>query len=447
MPDPNVIQAKKPYAISLQTQRFHIPFRAPIDSGKMNEFHEQVHSDLISLATQGNVNARGILNYAHTLQRETDSSRQMALGLRKQLEFLQRIHSLQGRRVGLWYDLHDGSGISFVEGSTVSKRAAVSTQYGQATVPMNAAQAKTYAISIVGSGEVSALQAIVTTTGDFDKGLGDGVTAYEGSGTIEETPTENVANGNNLEYWRRRVIFPLEDDTSEVECEITLTLPDQSSIQANVIYVHPYPLGNVDIVGLWVSPDLSDSFAMVPGFEETDGAGKKRWFFPTRDVAKVKVRLRQRNWHEENGKKVFEYGLQELGIQLVEWDRTYDAAASQLGDNHTFVTKLLPPSGMLFTRLYGFYSDPMFTLEAANNRHLHFVLAKDAEGTEVVWHSDLNPTPQSLGTPVDLGNVEELYLITVLNWAESVSVGSPFLAGCTPFVNGFGIDVTMTEAA
>lgn len=447
MPDPNAIQAKKPYALSLQTERFHIPYRAPLDSDRMNMFTEQVHADLVALANQGNVNARGILHYVHTMQLETDTARQTGLALRTQLDFLMKVHALQSRRVGLWYDLHDGSGISFLEGSDVSKRAAVSTQYGQATVPMNGAQSKTYAVSIVGSGDVTSLQSVIAVTGDFDKGEGDGVVAYEGDGTVEQTPVENVANGNNLEYWRRRVIFPLEDDTSEVECEITLQLPDQSSIKANVIYLHPYPLGEVDITGLWYSPDLAGSFSLVPGFEEKDGASKSRWFFPTTDVAVVKVRLRCRNWREENGKKVFEYGLQELGVQLVEWDKTFDAAASQLKDNHSFVRKILPVKGMLFAKFYGFYSDPLFTKEPANNRHLHFVVATDPDGDNVVWNSDVMTAPQALTTPIDLGNVEALYVITTLNWAATVSGGSPFLAGCPPFLHGFGVDVTMVESA
>lgn len=447
MSDPNAIQAKKPYALSLQTQRFHVPYRSPLDSGRLNEFSEQVHADLLALATQGNVNARGIINYVHTLQNETDTARQMGLALKKQMDFTHRIMALQQRRVGIWCDLHDGSEIFFLDGSDVSKRAAVSTQYGQATIPMNAAESKTYSVAIVGSGDVTSLQAVVVATGDFDKGGGDGVVAYEGDGTVEQTALENIANGNNLEYWRRRVIFPLEDDTSEVECEVTLQLPDQSSLKSNVIYLHPYPLGDMDITGLWVASDLDGSFSLVPGFEEMNGSGKSRWFFPTQDVSVVKVRFRQRNWREESGKKVFEYGLQELGIQLVEWDKTFDAAAAQLKDNHTFVRRIKPVTGMRFSKLYGFYSDPLFTKEPSNNRHLHFVVATDPDGDNVIWNSDLMSAPQALTTPLELGSATELYVITTLNWVVSASGGSPFQAGCPPFLTGFGVDVTMVESA
>jgi hypothetical protein len=445
MPDPNAIQAVKPYAVSLQVERFHVPYRGPLDSDRMNAFHEQVHSDLVALANQGNANAKGILNYAHTLQRETDGARLTSLALEKQLSFFHKVTALQGRRVGLWFDLHDGKDVSFLEDSDVSKRASVSTQYGEATVPMNAAESKTYRVAIVGSGNVSALQAVISATGDFDKGEGDGPLAYEADGTVEETPLANCVNGSNLEYWRRRVIFPLESDQSEVEVELTVQLPDQSSIKANVLSLHPYPLGTVDVTGLWIASDLSDSFALVPGFDAEDGIGKRRWFIPPQDVSQVKVRLRQRSWHEENGKKVFEYGLQELGIHLVEWDKTFDAEASQLADNHTFVRRILPVSGMVFAKLYGFHSDPVYTLEPANNRHLHFILARDPDGTDVVWNSDLTAAPQTLATAIDLGQVEELYLITTLNWVATASVGSPFLADCPPFLRGFGLDVTMVE--
>lgn len=448
MADPNVIQATKPQVIQLRTEKMVIPRRGVISSTELNRFHDQVLNDLLDLANQGNVVARAVLNYSHIMQRETDYTRQLTLALRNQLSFNRKVLGKQGRRVGIWADLHDGSTVSFLEASALSKRAQVSTQFGQATVPMNAVESKTYSVTILGSSGITSLNVIGTATGIFDSG--DGVENHEGGSetpTIEETDLKNAANGSNIEYWRRRAIFDLESDVAEVECEVTFQLPDQSNIQANVLYVHPYPLGTVDITGLWVSPDLSDSFVAVPKFVEKDGAGKTRWFFPTQNVAKVKVRMRQRNWTEENGRKVFEYGLQELGVQLVEWDKTYDAAASQLSDNHAFVVKLVPEPGMRLQKLYGFYTEPNYLLEPAGNRHLHFTLARDAAGSNVIWNSDQSPSPQSLSSPLDLGSLDEVYVIVTLNWCVSVDSGSPFQAGCPPFVEGFGIDVSMVESS
>lgn len=448
MSDPNVIQATKPQAIQLRSERFRIPFRGPIESGPFNQFHEQLLSDLLELANQGNTTAAALLSYAHTLQRETDHARAQVAALKTERGFQQKVTALQGRRVGLWADLHDATEVSFLEESSISKRAAVHTQFGQATIPMNAVEAKTYSVSLLGSSGITSLNVVAIATGAFDKG--DGVQNYEGGDeipTVEQTALKNATNGNNLEYWRRRVIFDLESDVDEVEVEVTFQLPDQSNIAANVIYLHPFPLGTVDITGLWVASDLSDSFTAVPGFVEKDGADKSRWFFPAQDVAQVKVRMKQRSWTEENGRKVFEYGLQEMGVQLVEWDKSFDDQSSILTDNHTFVRRFTPPKGMVLSKLFGFYSEPNYLLEAFGSRHLHFVVAKDAAGTDVVWNSDETPPPQDFDTELDLGSVDELFVIVTLNWCDTVGVGSPFQAGCPPFVEGFGLDVTMIEGS
>jgi len=447
MADPHTIQSKQPQAILPQVERFNVRYRGKLESGPMNKFAEQVMADLRTLADQGNVNAQSIVHAFHVMQHETDVARQFALETRETLKMQRRVHALMGMRVPHWVDLHDGSDLSFVPESSISKRAAVSTQYGQATVPMNAVESRLYALEILAEGTVVPNTLSVTTTGIFDKQLGDGLTNYEDGGTLEETDPKNLANGNNRSYWRRRVIYPLESDVTEVEVEVTIDVPESANIHANVISAHPYPLGNVDITGLWISPDKTGSFTAVPGFSETRGAGKERWFFPDQKVAQLKVRLRQRNWFEENGRKVFEYGLQELGVFLVEWDKDYDENAATLKDNHSFVAELHAESGFKFYQMYGFYSDPDWTLEPSDQRHLHFTIAQDPDGASVLWDSDVNVAPQNSQNPIDLGGNTTIYVITTLNWAETVGVGSPFQVSTTPFINGFGLDCSYVRSS
>jgi len=449
MPDANIIEAQKPQSVRLQSQPLVLPFGAAIESAKLNERFAGTLEDLMILARQGNINASAILNYARVLQKETDTARQTGLVQKEQLDFMHRVLTKQSLRTGIWYDLHETANVFFLDGSDISKRASVSGQYGQATIPMNAVQSKTYSIRLLAEDGISQLEVLSSATGVFDKQLGDGVTNYEGGSetpTIEETPQSNATNGNNLEFWRRRIIFPLESDVSEVEVELTITLPSQSDLKANVLYVHPYPLGNVDVVGMWVSPDLTDSFTQLTGWSDVEGATKTRWYMPAQNVSKVKVRLRQRNWFEDNGRKVFEYGLQELGVQLVEWDRHYDSDG-QLADNHSFVTKIQAPTGTVFHKLHGFYTDPNYLLEAAGSRHLHFVVSTDPNGAVQLWNSDRSAAPQSLETALDLGLSTELYVVTTLNWAETVGVGSPFQALTPPWLSGFGMDVRLKESS
>lgn len=445
MPDANLIQAAEPDKIQISTRRVVIPKGGQIQSDKLDDFVEQVVNDLVTLQDQGNGNASAVKNYFGTLMLETANARKLAYALEQDRQYERRAKAMDGEIISRWYDFHDASGVFFIEDSDQAKRAAVSTEYGHATIPMNAVESRTYALRLIAQGTIASASLSVITSGVFDKLEGDGPTDYEYDGTVEETDPKNCANGNNGKYWRRRVIFPLESDVSEVECEVTIRVPDSANLYANVVYIHPYPMGSVDITGVWASPDLTDSYAPIDTFEEVEGAMKKRWFIPQQKIGKLKVRFRQRNWFEENGKKVFEYGAQEIGIQLVEWDKSYNSAASQLKDNHTFVTQLDCEDGYGFYQLYGFDAKPDAFLEPAGERHAHFVLARDPEGTDVIWDSDATALPQQLQAPISMGLVGTIYLITTLNWVVDASPESPFPAGTPPYIEGFGIRYKAAE--
>jgi hypothetical protein len=418
-----------------------------ISSEKINKFIESVTADLTSLAVNANAGNAAIKNSTHLLQLENAEAKAKVAAIEEQLSMDRKIRARRGERLGLWYDFHDASEVSWLEDAPATRRASISTQYGQVTVPANAVESRTYSMRLLSGGVVTPSTIKVATSGVFDKLDGDGLVDYEYSSTIEETDPKNVVNGNNDQYWRRRVVCDLESDISEVETEITIQIPDSANLYANVIYVHPFPVGGVDIVGVWVSPDISDSYTPIDGFEEVRGARKVRWFIPQQKIGKLKVRLRQRNWFEENGKKVFEYGAQEVGVQLVDWDKTYTDSPTNLSDNHTIVTRIEADDGYVFHRLYGFFTKPNFLLEPSGQRHLHFVLARDSAGADKIWDSDASAAPQALSAPIDIGSVDTIYLITTVQWASEVAGGSPFQAGTPAYLNGFGIDCTYSEGA
>jgi hypothetical protein len=444
MSDANKIESAAVDTVRITSEREVIPYRGFIESDKIDRFIESVIDDLIRLSSGLNGHAAAIRQFTHLLQLENREVKSRAVAVEKQLEMDRRVRARRGERLGRWHDFHDASNVFWLDEAEAAKRAAVSTSYGQVTVPMNAVESRTYSLRLLSGGVVTPSSVKVTTSGLFDKLEGDGTVDYEYDGTVEETDPRNAVNGNNDNYWRRRVVFDLDSDVSEVEVEITVQIPDSANLYANVVYLHPYPVGGVDVTGVWVSPDLSDSFTPIDGFDELHGARKSRWFLSSQKVSKIKVRLRQRNWFEENGKKVFEYGLQELGVQLVEWDKTY-AEGGELSDNHTVVVQMDADPGFVFSKLYGFYTDPNFLLEPAGQRHLHFVVATDEEGANEIWNSDSSAPPQSLAAPIDMGSVQTIYVLVTLNWAEEVAVGSPFAAGTTPFLYGFGIDCTYVD--
>lgn len=254
-------------------------------------------------------------------------------------------------------------------------------------------------------------------------------------------------NGDNQQYWARRVEFDLDDDITEVQCQLTVVIPNQANSEANVLYVRPFPVGNVDLINLETSASLTDSFEVLDGFESINNCPDKRWLFSSQSVQQVRITIRSRNWFEEDGKKVFRYGLQELGLQLIEFDKTYDTSAS-VSANNSFVTEFTCPEGYVFSGLHAFATNPDFTQESIDNRHMHFRVCGNADGTDVKWDSDSNVLPQTLVQPLNLGGGSSVYVITTLNFCSTVDSVSPlFPVNTTPFLESIGLQYSVTPSA
>ena len=107
--------------------------------------------------------------------------------------------------------------------------------------------------------------------------------------------------------------YPLEHDVDSVGVQVDVTLPDTFADRGNMLTIHPYPLGQLEIEEIKYSIDSSDPTTDLPGFSTVRGAGFERWVFSEITATKLRFKFRQRNFTEENGKKVFRIGAQEIG--------------------------------------------------------------------------------------------------------------------------------------
>jgi len=262
--------------------------------------------------------------------------------------------------------------------------------------------------------------------------------------SLEEGDPELAFNGTNLDRWVRRVEFELDSDVDSIETQLTVQVPASLNIESNVLSLRPHPNGSVDVTAVFTSADLSESFVQLPGFSEVENAQGTRWHFPAAQARQVRIWFRQRDWIEENGKKVFYIGAEEIGLFLADWDKTYDEDG-ELADNHAVLVRLDAPSGFRFATLHNFRSDPMFTLEDSGSRHTHFRVATDSAMLNELWNSDTDTLPQQLAAGVDLGGTTgTLYVLTTLNWVKtSGGLSSPYQVNTPPFVLGFGVETTL----
>jgi hypothetical protein len=431
-----------------QVERNNVPARGPFVSEDWDKFSEATVEDIFQLSSKhaGLVvlterQLEGILREQRFLGRSVAF-------LKASLRHQERIRGQNGVKIPVWHELYDAAPVSFLDGTPLSLRAQVATTYGQATIPMNGIEPKFYSTSLT-TGEIRRNENLtVEVTGTFDKLDGNGLTDWEYTSQqdrLDEGFPNLAFNGNNIDRWVRRIEFPLDSDITEVETQITVRVPRTNNPESNMLSIHPHPLGNIDILGVFTAPDLSDSFTTLSDFSEVLNSRERRWFFPATTIQQVRVRLRQRDWVEENGKKVFYIGAQEIGLYLVDWDKTY-VEGGALTDNHSFITKLSAPTGFTFATLHSFQSDPMYTDETDGSRHTHFRITTDDLITDLRWNSDTDALPQTLSTGIDLGNSADIYVFTTLNWvAESGGMSSPFEVNTPPYVNGFGVETTLVS--
>ena len=358
-------------SVHLTTERMRIPQNGRISSSDMNKFVDSTIADLQNTVNQVNVNESSTLDVLNTAIREISNLKKRVAQLEDEESFDRAIRAAQNLRIKAFKSMTDLTGITF-PGTNQSTKPRINTLFNQATVPINAVENKFYTNSIISGSIVPISQSIqIDVTSIIE------LVDYEsGYVKLSQGNPENAFNGDNQSYWQRKVEFDLDSDVEEVQVELTVRIPDQANTEANALYIRPYPVSQVDVFDLGISADLSSGFSApgnsYPIFPTTalplDNARDSRFFFSTQSVQRIKIRLRQRNWYEENGRKVFSYGLQELGLQLSEFDKTYSATAS-LGDNHTFITKFTCPPNKKFKGLHLFETTPDYTKDADNMRY------------------------------------------------------------------------------
>lgn len=412
--------------------------RGPLNSQDYNKVQEAMIADIQNISNVVNsLNARLSRNFT-VLQNENSYLRRLVDSLKNQQMYSEKVSSHLGTLASRFIDFSDTTGLSFPDGIIDTRSAFLSSEFGEVTLPTNATENKFYVTSLFNNKIVTPGTLRVSVLGEFDKKDGEGLVNYEKGGIVYSGVPENAFNGLNDSYWIRKVVFPLDSRVDEVECELTVIIPEGSSSEANVLELVPFPNGSVDVLELARASDLGDNFTRIEGFVPTNNLVAKRYHFSPVPVDQIKIRIRQRNWIEEDGKKVFYYGLQELGLKLVDYDKAYTQGAV-FGSNNSFVVKVASPDGYSFNKLFRIDPSPNFLLEDMSNRHVHLRIGLSSEiSNGVIWDSDSEYTPQQSNVPIVIGS-SVFYVFIELNFVESSGGNlSPFPIGTTPFMNGVG---------
>jgi hypothetical protein len=411
-------------------------------SADFNDSQEEIITDIQELTNVVNSLNGKLTRSILILNNENAFLRRQVDALRKQQTYSEQASLLDGSVIHRFIDFSNSEGITFPNELDDSRSAMLAAEYGEVTLPANSIENKFYVTSL-SSNKIVSPPLNISVTSTFDKGLGEGTTNYERGGTVNPGNPEYAFNGINDLYWVRRVEFPIDSKIDQVECELTVIIPEGSSSNANLLEVVPFPNGSTDVQELAIASDLGTNFIRVDGFEPTDNFVARRYHFPSTIVDQIKIRLRQRNWIEENGKKVFYYGLQELGLKLVDYDKSYTPGAS-FGTNNSFIVYIPAPQGTVFRNIKNVTVSPDFLQEDFSKRHIHIRLCSTLDyNNTILWDSDTALAPQKSGSTINT-NSSGIYAFVHMNFVSSTGgVLSPFSVGTTPYIHGIGLSFTL----
>jgi len=396
----------------------------PASSEDFNDMVAALLKDLSNLVTQANTNETSIKNVSKLLFQEFMNARNSAARYMEDVRRSSYLKALRSEDVDNFISFRTFRGPEYYlsyDNIDADRRARVEPIYGQALLPYNNVVNRMYAVDPETGDPILASGVDAEVTGENEEG-----------GTVTEGDPLKAFNGWNREYWKRKVAFPLEHDVSDVAATIEVSTPDVFAGQANMLSIHPFPLGQLDIEEIKYSVDASDPSITLTGFTPVRNAGFIRWVFPTLPISKLSIKFRQRNFIEEDGKKVFYIGAQEIGLQLVEFDQT--AGETQLTNNNSVVAVIEAPDGYYFGQLKRLFTIPDYAT-ALDESGIRLYIFTDEDLTAQVWSSYDDPRLED--TPVDVsgGSYTKLYILVNLQYLDT---------GITPVLDDIVITYDLT---
>ena len=422
------------------TKRQPARFRGPLSSQDYNDFQDSIVHDITNISTAVNTNANKIVNALFQMSSENAYLKRKIEVLEQEVNYRQFNNAINGDKTSQYFDLHNSSIIYNSTSVNFANTASYAARFGEFSLPSNGTENKFYNISLRNGIVVIPSDLVVEVTNNFDKLDGQGAKNYEHNGTVNTNSPLNAFNGMNDNAWVRTVTFPITSNIQEVECQLTVAVPAGISPIANLTEIVSFPEGSVDILEISTASDLGEAFTNVDNFTEQINLKSKRFHFSPRSVEQVRLKLRSKNWSEINGKKVFTYGLQELGLKLIDYSKTHEKGAN-FGKNITGIIKLNAPGGQKYRTLYRIDSDPGFLDDTSQESHVKLVLSSTPNFIGSVWNSSIHSLPQNQGSGgINISPTEVLYGIFELNFVDNTSgLDTPFLNGTTPWVNGLGL--------
>ena len=157
---------------------------------------------------------------------------------------------------------------------------------------------------------------------------------------IVENDIKNAFDGQPYSYWRRKIYT--DNNVDSITTTVIIGLPEDiiSNRDINAVVIHPYPYGSMDLInveyrmfGNWVPvPTFGQhSEAITEFYTDAFGVSKSRHVIPEisnikisfKEITATEIRIsfRQRNYIQENDKRVFYIGARDIQILSYKYNK------------------------------------------------------------------------------------------------------------------------------
>ncbi|WP_458895446.1 hypothetical protein [Bacillus cereus] len=301
-------------------------FRGPTSSQGYNENEDLKYAELLELYKQTN-ELNITLKEAHqTVMMENLTLHnyvkiledRMAL-IEKQLDTLSgpSIINKNFHKTAFVQDMKINYPKEFQNNQITIPRSEIDLQYRFATIPKIHQISKTHIVDINGKRIIpSELKVQVGRTSK--------------KGKVIDNNILNAFNGDNLSFWRRTVTYDSPTDVpqngEDVVLEIELPLHLVNNLHVNTIAIHPHPERGIQIKD--IEMHYNDGWRTIQGFHQNEitsiasenHAPRKKWFFPSVPVQKIRITFVQNYSINVDGKTIFTLGAQEIGLFLTTFE-------------------------------------------------------------------------------------------------------------------------------
>jgi hypothetical protein len=296
-------------------------FRGPTSSHEYNQNEDDKYLELVELYKQSNKNLQDLTEAHQIVLAENAALHNYIMMLERKVSTLEnKLTNIEASspydpiffKTGFIQDMTTVYPNISQENGDTSLRCDVDVHYRYATVPLIHQIPKTHTINEK-TGEVVIPNELKVKVGRTNT-----------KGEVIDNNLFNCFNGDNESYWQRTVTYSFAECPDEEDVIVEIELPSHlvNNLNINTIQVHPHPERGVQIKNVEIH--YNNAWQSIKGFIQQDLAAvnsndlspRKKWFFPSVPVQKVRITLAQKNPLDINGKKVFILGAQEIGVYL-----------------------------------------------------------------------------------------------------------------------------------